>query len=58
MESDTCPNCDAPIPADCDGSGEVICRECGEETGHIGCSECMFEDDDDPDSDDGLRQAA
>ena len=53
-----CPNCGARAPEDCDGSGEVICDECEEETGHIGCVECMFEDDDEDGGDEGQRQAA
>ena len=56
---DCCPECDANVPADCDGSGEVICSECGEEVGHIGCVECMREDDeDDCGNDGGHRRAA
>jgi len=57
MGADSCPNCDAPVPECCDGSGEVICSECGEEVGHLLCIECSF-DEDDTGNDDGNRIAA
>lgn len=54
---ESCPNCGAPVPEYCDGSGEVICSGCGQETDHVGCAICMFEGDDDG-ADDGQRLAA
>lgn len=51
-----CSHCGALVPEYCDGSGEVVCGECGE-SDHEGCWHCMYEgDDDEPDA--GQRLAA